>query len=808
MSKTGTTSLKHLWLASSMLAASGLVGAHATAQETADSKDDTPVAVMDQIIVTATKREQTLQDTPVAVTVTSADTIDKAKIIDIVDLQTVVPSLRISNATRTSNSSFAIRGFGNGGNSVGGEPAVGLFIDGVFRSRTSASILDLPLVERVEVLSGPQSTLFGKNASAGVVSIISQKPSFEHSGRVEATLGNYNQYILKGHVTGPISDKVAGTISGSYNKRDGFTESLVGLSDLNDRNRYSVRGDLLFEPSENTSWRLIADYSKLDEICCTVGNVVNGPTAGAIVALGGQILSDTDPFAYESVLNTDPENKIEDYGASLHVDHDFGGVTFSSITAYRSNMLGPRTGDIDYTSLDLAQGVGSTLEFDTLTQEFRLASDNDSRLNWMLGAYFFQEDIEENSNTQYGADLRRYVDALTGGTITTIETLAGAPAGSYFGSGLVISTRFTQDNSAYSVFGTADFDLTDRLTLTGGLNYTNDQKDVTIASTSNPDAFSALDLTTFFGGVFAPLRGVQFRAPLLACPNVVESCQSDDDEVTWLARASWEANDNLNFYATAATGFKGTSWASGDFAQPSRDLQPALEAAGIAAPDQRYLSRNSAPENSTVYELGMKANFSNGYLNVAVFDQNIENFQTRGFDGVAFISTNAGKYSAQGVEFDLLYRPTPNWTLTLAGTYLDPIYDDFQNAPGPAGAAARVIDRSGTRPGGIHPFSGVATTTYNHEFSNGVRGYVRGEYLYESSTELTDAYPQFEREVKTVNASAGLAFDNNLSLQLWVRNLTNDEYLTGGFNGVAQGGTINSFYNAPRTWGGSIAYEF
>ena len=175
---------------------------------------------------------------------------------------------------------------------------------------------------------------------------------------------------------------------------------------------------------------------------------------------------------------------------------------------------------------------------------------------------------------------------------------------------------------------------------------------------------------------------------------------------------------------------------------------------------------------------------------------------------VAFIATNAGKFSSQGVEFDLLYSPTPNWAFSLAGTYLDPLYDDFQNAPGPAGAAAAVVDRSGTRPGGIHPFSGVGTIMYNHDFGNGVDGYVRGEYLYESSTELTDAFPEIDREVNTVNASAGLSFDNNLSVQLWVRNLTEDIYFTGGFNGVAQGGTINSFYNAPRTWGGSIAYEF
>jgi outer membrane receptor protein involved in Fe transport len=350
--------------------------------------------------------------------------------------------------------------------------------------------------------------------------------------------------------------------------------------------------------------------------------------------------------------------------------------------------------------------------------------------------------------------------------------------------------------------------VTESVTLTGGLNYTKDKKTVEILELANPDAFSALDLTTLAGGALRGLRGLQFRPPQLECPNVVESCKSDDDKVTWLARANWAMSDNLNVYVSTATGFKGTSWVNGDSSQPPRSLQAEIEAAGIGVPDQRYISRNSGPENSLVYELGLKTSFDKGYLNIAVFDQEIENFQTRGFDGVSFIATNAGKFSAQGVEFDLLYSPVPSWTFSLAGTYLDPIYDDYKNAPGPAGSGSTPIDRSGTKPGGIHPFSGVGVVTYNHSFSNGMDGYIRAEYLYESKAELTDAFPQIDREVNTVNASAGLAFNNNLSVQLWVRNLTDDIYFTGGFPGVAQGGTINSFYNSPRLWGGSITYEF
>lgn len=805
-----TTLFRQICLGSTLLAMAGAMAQPALAQQ-ADANEESGeagTAVMDRIVVTATKREQTLQDTPIAVKVTDAQTIERAKIISLEDLQSVVPSLRISNANRSGASTFSIRGFGNGGSTVGGEPAVGIFVDGVFRSRTSSSIQDLPLIQRVEVLSGPQNTLFGKNASAGVVSIVTKRPSAERSGRIEATLGNYNQYILKGHVTGAISEAMSGTLSASFNQRDGFTKSLSGLSELNDRNRWSIRGDLAYDLSDNTNFRLIADYSRIDEICCTVGNAVNGPTAAVIRALGGQILSDDEPFAYTSALNTDPENNIKDYGLSLHADHDFGGLTLSSITAFRVNDQGPNDGDVDYTSLDLAQGAGSITDFETFTQEIRLASDTESAFTWMVGGYYFSEDIENIANTRYGADLRRYADALTRNAVTTVENLTGAPPQSYFRQGLIISNRFTQENTSYSLFGTADFAVTEDVTLTGGLNYTRDKKTVSIGELQNPDAFSALDFTTLAGGALRGLRGLQFRPPQLECPNVVESCKSDDDKVTWLARANWAASDNLNVYVSTATGFKGTSWQNGDSSQPPRSLQAAIEAAGIGAPDQRYLSRNSGPESSLVYEIGLKTSFDRGYLNVALFDQQIENFQTRGFDGVSFIATNAGKYSAQGVEFDVLYSPTPSWTFSLAGTYLDPIYDDYKNAPGPAGSGSTPVDRSGTKPGGIHPFSGVGVVTYNHTFPGGTDGYIRAEYLYESKTELTDAFPQIDREVNTINASAGLSFDNNVSVQLWVRNLTDDIYFTGGFPGVAQGGTINSFYNSPRLWGGSIAYEF
>ena len=240
------------------------------------------VTALEEIVVTATKREQTLQDVPVAVTVTPVETIMKASIQDITDLASIVTSLRVTTLQTSTQTNFVIRGFGNGANNPGIEPSVGVFIDGVYRSRSAGAIGDLIDVARVEVLRGPQSTLFGQNASAGVISVVTQKPQFTWSGMVEGTLGNYNQQILKSKVTGPISDTLAFSLTSTLNKRDGYYRELVTNTYINDRDRSDVRGQLLWKASDALEVRLIADLSNIDELCCGVSNLVNGPT-GAVI---------------------------------------------------------------------------------------------------------------------------------------------------------------------------------------------------------------------------------------------------------------------------------------------------------------------------------------------------------------------------------------------------------------------------------------------------------------------------------------------------------------------------------------------
>jgi len=787
------------------------------AQENDIAEEDKDI---ERIMVTASKRLTGLQETPIAITVVSGDVIEKANVLDINDLQTLVPTLRVTPLQRSTNTNFAIRGFGNGTNNTGIEPSVGVFIDGVYRSRAAAQIGDLPRLQQIEVLSGPQSTLFGKNASAGVISVRTMEPSYDMEGKVEVGVGNYNQQVMKAYFTNGITDEMAFSLSGGFNTRDGYTDSLVGLSNLNDKDRWNVRGQALYEPSEDVKVRFIADYSEIDEACCTVTDAINGPTTGAVQLLGGVVNSDEDPFGYKSALNMDPRNTVEDSGISLQVDVDYDGFAFTSITALRNNKQ-TWIHDIDYTSLDLISESGD-IKIDTFTQEFRLISTGTNKLDWMIGAFIFQEEVDAVDSLFYGNDFRNYFEVLTAaggaaGLLGGVEQLYGLAPGSFMSADTQIDTQFIQDNDAYSIFANFDYHLSDDLTATLGVSYTNDEKDVNVKQQNN-STLGAIDLdndlTVFdvplpFIPSVAPaipiLKSFQFMPQMLELPNSVEGNNTSDGKTTWSLRLAYQLDNNINLFATTATGFKASSWNLSRDTRPFGGDQSALVAANLAQKNQSYGTRFASPEKSTVYELGIKAEYARFAFNATIFDQTIDGFQSSIFNGTGFVLANAGEQSTKGIEFDSLYSLTDNLNITLAGTFLDPVYDSFEGASGIDGP----IDLSGEKPAGIHEQSIIAGITYNFEFDNGMYGYIRTDYLYESEVQLVANVPEsLKREVSTFNASAGLNFDNGWNAQIWARNLNNDEYYQSAFPTPIQAGSFNTYPNQPATFGASISYEF
>ncbi len=810
--------------------------------------------VEDEIIVTATKRTTTLQATPVAVTVTSADTIEKAAILDITDLQSVVPSLRVGQLQTSTSTNFRIRGFGNGANNAGIEPSVGVFIDGVYRSRSAAQIGDLPKLERIEVLNGPQSTLFGKNASAGVISIVTAKPTFETQGYISGGVGNYNQRILRAYASGGLSDTLAVSLGGSINKRDGYAKSAVeGLTDNNERDRFNLRGQLLVEPSDEVSIRFIADLSEIDENCCHVTNVVNGPTAGAIQALGGRLADANNPYAYTNYQNSDSINTVKDRGISMHVDVDMGAYAVTAITSYRSNESGYNF-DADFSTADLLISRDDT-QIGTFTQEVRLTSMGDNKIDWMLGGYFFNESIENENAIEAGTAFRSYLNILSGGALNGIEALFGHRPGTFFNADVANAGFFKQDDQAYSGFATVDYHVNDKLTLTGGLNYTNDKKKVT-GRTENNEVYSNIDLnndltvygvtlpTVLFGQAFtdattlAPtpanigaveagrpgtvaainagvangisgLQGLQFLPQFLAFPNSVEDAQSTDDKITWSLRGAYEVSDNLNLYASAGTGFKSSSWNLSRDSRPFPTDAAALRSAGLTLANQTYGTRFARPELATVYELGLKARFEKGAVNVAVFDQSIKDFQANTFVGTGFVLSNAGKQSTKGVEFDASYYPIDALKLTFAGIYLDAKYDSFVGASGPSGT---VVDLSGKDVAGVPDFGFSTSSTYTHDFGGGNTGFIRADYQYESSEspveQILTGIDNPESKASFLNGAMGFTLDNGFGMQVWGRNILGHETIISAFPGVVQSGTINAYPTAPATYGVLLRQDF
>ena len=757
--------------------------------------------LVEEVIVTATKRATTLQDIPIAVTVTSAETIEKAQIQDLIDLQSVVPSLRVSQLQTSRNANFVIRGFGNGANNPGIEPSVGVFIDGVYRSRSAAAISDLPRLERVEVLSGPQSTLFGKNASAGVVSVVTPRPSGESGGFVSGSFGDFNAVVLKGLYEGAFSDNVTFDIAGTYNTRDGYFDNLETGEELNERNRFAVRGQLEWTPNDTTAIRVLADYDELDESCCGVVNLLSGPATLAINALGGQLV-ENDPSALEGFLDDQAVNEISNFGVSIQGDFEFSGFNLTTITSFRNNDVLDNQ-DIDFSSADLTNSNLNDIDTDTFTQEVRFSSNGGGAFDWLIGGFYFDESIEQETDVLFGTTFRAFNDiglAAAGFplSLSEVEALIGIPDGSFFANNSGSSDFSTLDNESFSIFGQGDWHINDSVTFTFGFNYTEDEKEFSIDSTRT-EVRGLLDLPF-------PLSLIPVTPNVTVdTDNPIEDSSTDDDELTYTASLSWDINDNVNLYGTYATGFKASSINLSRDSAPNAADAVQLAALGLLPPNALVPvsgGRFAAPEEAEVFEIGLKARFNKGSFNVAIFDQTLENFQSNIFNGLGFDLVNAEEQSVTGAEFDFKYQATNAFGFGINVTILDPLFDQFTNGPGGA-------DLSGQQPAGISEFNASLSAQYDF-LLGGNEAYLRGDYQFEEDVQAVDGIdPEIaSREVNLLNVSAGLTTDNGFGVTVWARNLTDEDFLISAFPSVAQAGSFSGYRNEPRTFGVTLRKDF
>ena len=785
---------------------------------------------VEEIIVTATKTEKTLQEVPVAVSVVNADTIEKAGITDMFDLKSVVPSLETRQYQSSTNATFFIRGFGNGSNNPGVEPSVALFIDGVYRSSMQSQISDLPLLERIEVLRGPQSTLFGKNASAGVINIVTKKPSFDRSGYVSSTLGNFNTKKVKSYITGPLNETTAYSLSANVHKSDGHTDNVTTGSDMNNRDRFGFRGELLFQPSDDLSIRLTADYDEYDETCCAVGSTSYGVGNQIQSLMGGRIIPN-NVFTQKVFYDFDPETEGDNSGLSMHIKKDFEGMTLESISAFR-NTFTYSVQDVDFDGGSLVNPSPISNDRDAVSQEFRLYSNDNEKLNWLIGGYYYQEDMAFNESIYLGPLWRNYIEAfLAPGTFAGLELALGLPSGAIYGEGQGGTETASQDNETMSLFMQLDFNVTERLNALVGVSYIEDEKTVAYSQV-NTAVLSSLDFVAIgAGGLIAagippaqasvlandpdfnPLlafQALQVIPQFINFPNAAQDGKTSDDNVDYTFKLSYAINDAATIYGGISTGFKSSAWIISRDSRPDAAETAALAAAGTPVhPNTTVGRRYAGPEEAEVMELGAKIYLPSGYLNIAVFDQEIQGFQSNTFIGTGFVLANAGTQSVDGYEFDLLFSPTENIDIAIGGTFIDPIYDSF--------TGSAFGDLSGTVPSNIADDTISSSVTWNWD-RNGWDGYMRLSHLYSSEAVLTEnpaAQALLEsrgngfREQDTLNFSAGMQKDN-LSISVWGKNINDDEFITSVFPAVVDlsSTTFFGYPNNYATYGLTVNYSF
>ncbi|MFU8762896.1 MAG: TonB-dependent receptor, partial [Haliea sp.] len=606
--------------------------------------------VLEEVIVTAQKREQSLQDVPIAVTAFTNEMLQRTGVRDMFELANNDPALIVGKTQTSTTSNFSIRGVFTSGQNFGLESSVGLYVDGVYRARQSSMINNLVDLGSVEVLRGPQGTLFGRNTPSGAVSMNSVRPDHEGTGYLEVQAGDLGLLALQGAKSfSAIDNELALRLTGFYQERDGYMD-VVGLGKdlIDDRDRWGVRLQGLYTPNEQLSVLVIADRSEVDEICCAAGNYKNNLVAQdlapgspvktgsdqRVLGLGGTVIDQDDFFRGAVAANFLPESRNEDQGISVQLDWQAENFLVTSITAFRT-FESYDNADVDFYDID-ALIRRNDAEQEQFSQELRLSNETEN-FTWVAGAYYFQQELDSVVDTLVGAD----TGVLVGVPAPLFPAIA-FPAGT--GSRNVAS----QEHQTWALFGQFDYNLSDNLVLTAGGRWTKEDKDMVNVFTE--DASAVLDFVS-------PGWGFWLFPPLAPRADVDEKI--DDDQFTGTVKLSWFASDDIMLYASYGTGYK----AGG------------INTDRIAA----ILPVAFDAETSDSFEVGMKAEFPEQALrvNVALHRTETEDLQTVSFQGTGFALQNAGVAKTQGGEIDAIWQPLKGLSLSVAYAYNDGEYKDF-----------------------------------------------------------------------------------------------------------------------------------
>ncbi len=643
---------------------------------------------LEEVVVTAQKRQEKLSDVPVAVTVMNADQIDAAFANNIEGLQAMVPSVSYRKGNTTRNSALTIRGIGTISFSIAAEPSVSTVVDGVVLGRSGQAFGDLYDLERVEVLRGPQGTLFGKNASAGVVNMTTKRPGEEFEGSVEAQLYQDNEYSLKANLSGPLSDKARGSLTVLDKQFDGYVKNEFNNQMTNGYDRSGLRGMLEFDAADDMSMLFIVEsYEAKDECCTDLELLPSGRNPASPAApnsdgvVNGVADLDLDLRKVDHDLTTETLDKTTAF--SVQVDKTLGDFELTSITAYRAwDNTEIREGDFTSIAGDSTQpvfGVPFQLhdvgaqEWRQLSQEIRLASPLGETVEYQVGAFYWNIESERNftrdaSCQNNGGQLNQAMDWYANENLSGAELDAALADLDAFAAGMGVSCNANDIVSAtaymstefnnWAAFGDGKINVSDDMRILFGLRYTDDEVSYSHKRRSN-DQYGR--------------RGVGVRP---ATENTDFEGTASETNVSGKLGLQWDMNEDSMVYATAAQGYKG----------PGYNIYYNFKANGD----------DSAPiseETSDSIELGYKYTSGGLIFNAAIFQTDISDFQANNFDcsdGTCITRlTNAGDVTSSGVEVDFTWRPMENLTLFGGFAAIEAEIDSFNCPVGTTGCSTR-----------------------------------------------------------------------------------------------------------------------
>jgi iron complex outermembrane receptor protein len=759
--------------------ASGVAGAQSDASGTE----------LQEVVVNARKRQENAQSVPISIVTVSGDELQRSHAYLVGDIVQAIPSMNFQ-FINPRNTAFSIRGIGNNPANEGLENSVGLYLDGVYLSRPGMLTADLLDIDQIEVLRGPQGTLFGKNTTAGALSITTRGPEKTFGADAEVSAGDYDFLQEKVDVTGPLSSSASGRLAAFHTGRDGTIEDTTNGSKLNNQNQNGVRGQLLLAPTDAFSLRLIADYSHQNEESgaqvlvnpgLTLANGAPRPNNVFVRSARFDYVPVFDPFARKVAIDEPQTIQTTNQGLSAEANWKLGDHTLTSISAWRSWQFYP-TNDLDYLPLQLQETGGGNVWNKQLSEELRIASPTGQAVDYVAGAYVFWQDVRTQSipGPTYGTDAAEFYSSPS------------LILPSYALNGLTTTTQSDTATRSYALFGQETWHISPAWSWTTGLRSTYDDKSAEVLRSRSGGA--PLSVTDPYYAAATKARNS------LAPPDASAYNRATGNTVSGMSSLSYAPMDKLLLYATFARGAK------------SGGLNTSIIPPGanpIVSPEIAYSA-----------ELGVKSTLDGTLqLNFDVFWTHIDDYQTTVRDPILNTSylANAAGVRSLGAEVNATWLPLDGLRFDSGVAYDDAIYTSFSNSPCGIeySGIATICNLTGKPVSGAPRWTANVRGEYSHVLgSASIRGYGGAEYNYRSSNFYTsdDSSYALIPGYGLVNLHLGLRSNSgSWDASLWVRNALNKDYFTALNNpsgGVFATGYIVGSIGDPRTFGATVIVHF